>query len=432
MVAPIDYTAQVGDPFAQALQGYKIGAGIAQAEQERADLERQQLAQKQYQQAITRLMSPDATAKDYENVMLISNKDQAENIRKVMESRDARANQATLRQMGNVALSLATGNTDVGVNFLKREAEAARNSGDQMEANYLEQMAEQAKKDPKNVAMLWGGKMTLIPGGKDYLDNVLKAAKGQSEIGKAEGEAKEAQAKGAYAEKQQIADLEKKAADLGLTKAQTGSALASTKKLGVETARAALELEALKATGGVDPEKTFAQEEKIRKEWQGRNKLYSELKGTYSNIESSSVAGTGAGDIALITSFMKMLDPGSVVRETEFATARDTAGLFTQLENRLQKAKDGQLLKPEQRKQYVDLAKKYLDAAQKKSEQEKKDLGIVVKNYRLNPQNVFGAEPAPAKPLPSSATVNGQTYQRPANFTDEQWRGYLMANGVIQ
>jgi len=432
MVAPIDYTAQVGDPFAQALQGYKIGAGIAQAEQERADLERQQLAQKQYQQAITRLMSPDATAKDYENVMLISNKDQAENIRKVMESRDARANQATLRQMGNVALSLATGNTDVGVNFLKREAEAARNSGDQMEANYLEQMAEQAKKDPKNVAMLWGGKMTLIPGGKDYLDNVLKAAKGQSEIGKAEGEAKEAQAKGAYAEKQQIADLQKKAADLGLTKAQTGTALASTKKLGVETARAALELEALKATGGVDPEKTFAQEEKIRKEWQGRNKLYSELKGTYSNIESSSVAGTGAGDIALITSFMKMLDPGSVVRETEFATARDTAGLFTQLENRLQKAKDGQLLKPEQRKQYVDLAKKYLDAAQKKSEQEKKDLGIVVKNYRLNPQNVFGAEPAPAKPLPESATVNGQTYQRPANFTDEQWRGYLMANGVIQ
>lgn len=91
-----------------------------------------------------------------------------------------------------------------------------------------------------------------------------------------------------------------------------------------------------------------------------------------------------------------MLDPGSVVRETEFATARDTAGLFTQLENRLQKAKDGQLLKPDQRKQYVDLAKKYLEAAQKKADQEKKDLGVVVKNYKLNPENVFGAERAPA------------------------------------
>lgn len=210
MVAPIDYTAQVGDPFAQALQGYKIGAGIVQAEQERAELERQQLAQKQYQQAITRLMSPDATAKDYENVMLISNKDQAENIRKVMESRDARANQATLKQMGNVALSLATGNIDVGVNFLKREAEAARNSGDQMEANYLEQMAEQAKKDPKNIAMLWGGKMTLIPGGKDYLDNVLKAAKGQSEIGKAESEAQKAKVEADFAQRLQQAGLDEK------------------------------------------------------------------------------------------------------------------------------------------------------------------------------------------------------------------------------
>lgn len=210
MVAPIDYTTQVGDPFAQALQGYKIGAGIVQAEQERADIERQQLAQKQYQQAITRLMSPDATAKDYENVMLISNKDQAENIRKVMESRDARANQATLKQMGNVALSLATGNTDVGVNLLKREAEAARNSGDQMEANYLEQMAEQAKKDPKNIAMLWGGKMTLIPGGKDYLDNVLKAAKAPSEIGKAESEAQKAKVEADFAERLQQAGLDEK------------------------------------------------------------------------------------------------------------------------------------------------------------------------------------------------------------------------------
>ena len=35
----------------------------------------------------------------------------------------------------------------------------------------------------------------------------------------------------------------------------------------------------------------------------------------------------------MITGFMKMLDPGSVVRETEFATARDTAGLFERLTN---------------------------------------------------------------------------------------------------
>ena len=89
---------------------------------------------------------------------------------------------------------------------------------------------------------------------------------------------------------------------------------------------------------------------------------------------------------------MKMLDPGSVVRETEFATARDTAGLFTQLENRLQKAKNGELLSPVQRKEYVVLAQKYLDSAQKKAGEDKKALGVVVENYKLNPDNVFGPD----------------------------------------
>jgi hypothetical protein len=107
-----------------------------------------------------------------------------------------------------------------------------------------------------------------------------------------------------------------------------------------------------------------------------------------------------------------------VVRETEFATARDTAGLFTQLQNRLEKAQNGQLLSPKQRQEYVALSQKYLDSAQKKANQEKKDLGIVVKNYKLNPENVFGQETTQA-PTPSAVSVtlpNGQV----ANFPSQQ------------
>jgi hypothetical protein len=227
--------------------------------------------------------------------------------------------------------------------------------------------------------------------------------------------------------------IKKRAADLGLTSAQTNQAFATTKKLGVETKKAALELAAIEAGVG-DPKEKFGQEEKIRKEWQGRTKVYGELQNTFNTLQASAGSANGPGDIALITGFMKMLDPGSVVRETEFATARDTAGLFTQLENRLQKAQNGQLLSPAQRKEYVALSQKYLDSAQKKAAEERKDLGIVVKNYKLNPQNVFGleAEPAAPTPLPASATVGGKTYPRPASFTDTQWRDYLKANGVIQ
>ena len=256
------------------------------------------------------------------------------------------------------------------------------------------------------------------------------AAKAKADADKAAVDAK-------YAERVAVDAIIKRGADLGLTKAQTNEVLVKTRKLGIETKKAALELKALEASGGLDPTKAFEQEEKLRKEFQNRTKVYGELGTTFSNIKSSADAKTGPGDIALITGFMKMLDPGSVVRETEFATARDTAGLYDRLLNTSQKLQSGQLftLDSKQRQEYVNLAKQYLDSAQKKAEQEKKDLSIVVKNYKLNPENVFGAEQAPTPPpapLPTSATVGGKTYPRPASFTDAQWSDYLKANGVIK
>jgi hypothetical protein len=194
--------------------------------------------------------------------------------------------------------------------------------------------------------------------------------------------------------------------------------------------KSVLELEGLKATGGVDPAKKFDNESKLRDEFQKRTKNYRELDGTYATIVESSKAKTGPGDIALITSFMKMLDPGSVVRDTEFATARDTAGLYDRLANQAQKFRSGQIfaLDSKQRQEYVNLSKQYLDAAKKKADREKEDLSIVVRNYNLNPDNVFGAE----RPEPQRETVRvgDKVYARPDNFTDEMWANYKASVGV--
>lgn len=217
MAAPIDYTTQVADPFAQALQGFKIGAGIQQIEQERQLAEQQKLQQQQYAQAIARLQQPNATAADYENVMLISNKDQAENIRKVMESRDTRQNQALLKRMSPIAFALHTGNAEQGVAMLQQEAEAARNSGDVSDAQYLTLLAEKAKDQPKNIGLQFGAKMTLIPGGKEVLDNVLKLSterrteeKFSPELTKAQAEAEKAQVEAKFAEELQKAGIDEK------------------------------------------------------------------------------------------------------------------------------------------------------------------------------------------------------------------------------
>jgi hypothetical protein len=246
--------------------------------------------------------------------------------------------------------------------------------------------------------------------------------KAAADLLKAQADADKADIQAQFEERNQKANLKKLAADLGLTNAQRDRVLVETGKLGTEAKKAALELKALEKTGGVDPDKKFQQEEKIRKEYINRTGKYKELGSTFENIKVSAKVADGTGDIALITSFMKMLDPGSVVRETEFATGRDTAGLYANLQNQLEKAKNGQFLNTTQRNQYVNLSQKYLDSAKIKANEEKESLGKVVKNYNLNPENVFGVES-------DVVTINNKTHTRPPAFTDEQWTAYKKSQG---
>lgn len=61
---------------------------------------------------------------------------------------------------------------------------------------------------------------------------------------------------------------------------------------------------------------------------------------------------TPAGDVSMLFSFMKLLDPGSVVREGEFATAQNTAGIADRLRNMYNNALTGNRLSADQVKEY--------------------------------------------------------------------------------
>lgn len=448
--APINYAVDVQSPFEAALGGFKLGAASAEAQ---AQAQARENAMKAQTELKTLFSNPNATATDFARVSAMLPKDQADSVRKSFDMMSASQQQNRLAQSGQVYAAMKSGQTDIAKNLLKEQADAFRNSGREQEAKATETYVQLIDMNPTGAQTTIGLMMATLPGGKELIENVDKtlstgreeakapaaltearakadkavadattaqatatnaAEKAAADAAKATADAQKAQVDAKFAEQITLADLKKKAADLGLTSAQTGSALAQTKKLGVETAKAALELEALKSSGGLDPTKAFEQEEKLRKEFQGRTKVYGELGTTFNNIKSSAEAKNGPGDIALITGFMKMLDPGSVVRETEFATARDTAGLYERLLNTSQKLQSGQLfaLDSKQRQEYVNLAKQYLDSAQKKAGEDKKALGVVVKNYRLNPDNVFGPEtaetpaPAPAGGTPAAGQRN--------------------------
>ena len=65
----------------------------------------------------------------------------------------------------------------------------------------------------------------------------------------------------------------------------------------------------------------------------------------------------GASDLALIFGFMKTIDPGSTVREGEFANAENSQGIPEYLRSQYNKILDGQRLTPESRQKFVDAAK---------------------------------------------------------------------------
>ncbi len=85
---------------------------------------------------------------------------------------------------------------------------------------------------------------------------------------------------------------------------------------------------------------------------------------SYQKIQSTS--DTPQGDISLIYAFMKMLDPTSVVREGEFATAEQTAGIPQQIINQYNKALKGSRLSSEQRRGYISEASRVFQTYQER------------------------------------------------------------------
>ena len=435
---PINYAIDVVNPIEAAVSGLKFGAGLAELQQARQDRELKLQAQQRQlslqQQLMALQAKPNRTWADYEPLVAFLPPEQQKAIRENVVQMGEDRSKAQRLFTGQVYATLDA-DPERGIQMLMDRADLEEKQGNRAEAQAYRAQADIARVNPdavKEEIVTVGG----IAFGKDYADSLLQlqarkkaalmlrsdlreanakadAAVSDARIKLAQADTEEARQKAelalkvaqadkakveaTFAERQQQADLDKKGADLGLTKQQIQQAIAQTKNLGLEAQKTALEIAAL-GEGG-DPEKRFDKEQKLRNEYQARTKAYQGSELEFQRMKSSAQAKNGPGDIALITGFMKMLDPGSVVRETEFATARDTGGLFESLKGLYSKLQSGAIfsLDSKQRDQFVTLAGQYLNAARKKAELERKDLGIVVKNYKLNPENVFGTTEIPAQ-----------------------------------
>jgi hypothetical protein len=121
-------------------------------------------------------------------------------------------------------------------------------------------------------------------------------------------------------------------------------------------------------------------------------KDFQAIDGAYRQINKSLDAGTAAGDLAASTKLMKLLDPTSVVRESELAMAMQATGKLDQLYNYANKIVTGEFLSPKQKSEFRTLATEFYNSAGEQYNIKRGEYADIANRNQMNVLDVVGAE----------------------------------------
>jgi len=128
---------------------------------------------------------------------------------------------------------------------------------------------------------------------------------------------------------------------------------------------------------------------RLRKEFLEQTKTFREVRDSYARISASAKDPSAAGDLALIFNYMKMLDPGSVVREGEFANAQNAAGVPDRIVAKYNKVISGERLAPDTRADFVNRAKELFGRQNSQTKKTRSEYERLAKSYGLEPSMVI-------------------------------------------
>ena len=375
-MSDVNYNIAPANPIPGMMQALQLGTAIggirdaraeAQAAQAAAQAAAQQKAQKDAQIVNAfNVLHTNPTAENYAALANLQPPEIAESTRKTFAMLDEASAAKTLKESADVFAAFKSGNKDLALKLLKEKAEAYRNARNEKGATDTQRLYDLAVAGDvgaQGVEDFFGLMIAQMPNGKDAIEAIVKFSQEQRDD-------------------------------------TTAGKLAADQKAGT-----------------LDPDKRFNYELSLNKEYTTRTKGFTDALRLDSVIKDSAKDQSGAGDLALVTTFMKMLDPGSVVRESEFAAAQDTSGLLGKLMSTATKIQNGQILTPDQRKDFARLAGQYMTASAEHEKKARKDLEYIVKNYGLNKENVFGTM-ADKTTTPTAAGLSLRDYIK-QNWPDE-------------
>jgi hypothetical protein len=162
------------------------------------------------------------------------------------------------------------------------------------------------------------------------------------------------------------------------------------------------------------PGQGYARENGLRDEFTKLTGDFRVVQDAYNKIGEAAKAPTGAGDMSLLYSYVKLLDPGSVVRESEFATAAASGSFGERIQGLVNRVISGERLPETLRKDFLDQAKGIYTAQKRGYDNVTDQYTELAKRYGLKPENVvtrfdmpapetLNGSSAPPAPLPGMA-----------------------------
>jgi len=141
-----------------------------------------------------------------------------------------------------------------------------------------------------------------------------------------------------------------------------------------------------KAIPGQEGGGAFKQENTLRDEYNTLTKDFRTVQDAFNKINGTS--NTGAGDMSLLYSYVKLLDPGSVVRESEFATAAASGSFGQQIQGAVSRIMSGERLPDSLRASFKAEAKRIYEGQKAGYDNAGKQYSDLARKAGIDPSSV--------------------------------------------
>jgi hypothetical protein len=175
--------------------------------------------------------------------------------------------------------------------------------------------------------------------------------------------------------------------------------------------------------GKIDYEReqnVFNIEKGLRGEFKDKTKPFIEQRDAFGRIVNSAKNPSGAGDLSLIFNYMKVLDPGSTVREGEFAQVGKAGGLPGEIQGMFNRLEGGERLTPEIRRDIVNRAGELYKGAEEQTNILAEEYKGLASQYGAKSERVIGKYGLPEKIQKEYESLIGGI-KIPAGVSKEIW-----------